>query len=104
MHGDMSMRRRGGATTAPKAGGFVPASVQASFKKFDVYPKLQEDFRVKTQSGAAGVFDAYRPGSIHRLTHWHRRSVPHIGRTHLPPRDLGVRGVHDHQREGPRHR
>lgn len=52
------MRRRGGGAGAGGPGGsssssFIPAAVAANFKKLDVYPKLQEDYRVKTQSGAA---------------------------------------------------
>jgi len=49
------MRRRGRAGPGRKQPA-PSTSVAATFRKFDVYPKLQEDFQVKTQSGAMGAW------------------------------------------------
>lgn len=54
------MRRRGAGGQDPGASvsqssGIVPSKVAATLKKFDVYPKLETDYEVKSSAGATGV-------------------------------------------------
>ncbi len=47
-----SIRRRNNKTD------HVDDSGPISFKQLDLYPKLQEDFKVKTSGGGTGMFSA----------------------------------------------